>query len=461
MGERISSPSPFLMFRSRYALLACAALALAATGCDSAGGDAAPLVPEDASPKLRHWDLLSSAADGQAHSGTGTVDFVVTFSSLVADPLAASDRLFHSQNVTRRTYYRDSFTGVAVTAPTAELYDLLNELAASDSVAFVEPDVPLAPVIDAPTYVDLASLRGGPGVPPPPPGTITYGGGEWFGQQLRPWGVKRIEAHSSWARAGDGQGTVDVDVYVIDGPVSDPDLNVVERRSFLPAGVTPAGPLHGTHVAGTIGAMDNTVGLVGVAPGARLHSLEVLDAYGSSTMSTLLAAVDYVTQQRRANPTRPVVANMSVGMDLGTTGMNALDDAITAAVQAGVVFVVSAGNGAANAQTFSPAHATGAITVGAIDAYDTFAAGYSNFGSRVSLLAPGTDVLSTAGNGRYASLSGTSMAAPHVAGAAALYLARHQTATPAQVLAEMLRDAKDASQVPAGTTRRRLKAKDL
>ncbi|HLA64674.1 MAG TPA: S8 family serine peptidase [Rhodothermales bacterium] len=450
------------MIRPRFTLLACAVLAVAAAGCDAVSDDGAALTtstfPTPESPKLRHWDLLDgTAASGQAHAGTGTVDFVVTFSSLVADPEAAAEQLFESQTVTRRTYYRDSFTGVAVTAPADGLYDLLNELVASDSVAFVEPDMPLTSIPDAPDYVTLAELRAGTG----PAGTITYGGGEWYRDQLRPWGVRRVEADKSWTKAGDGEGTVDVDVYVIDGPIADPDLNVVERRSFLPVGMASAGPLHGTHVAGIIGAMDNSVGLVGVAPGARLHSLEVLDAYGATSMSTLLAAVDYVTQQKRADPTRPVVVNMSLGIDLGLTTANALDESVAAAIEAGVVFVVSAGNGAADAATYSPAHAVGVIAVGAIDAFDTFATTYSNFGGRVTLLAPGTDVLSTAGNGRYASLSGTSMAAPHVAGAAALYLARHPNATPAQVRTELLRGTKAIRTAPAGTTRGALRANSL
>ncbi|HEX8387059.1 MAG TPA: S8 family serine peptidase, partial [Rubricoccaceae bacterium] len=432
-----------------YTLLLGAALTGTLGACDSVtdAPDDVSAPPTAEAGKLRHWGLMPEAT--AQRGGDGTVDFVVTFSSLVGDPVAASQELFSAQGVIVRTYYRDSFTGVAVTADADELESILNGLVLSDSVSYVEPDVPVAPVIENVDYVTLSSLTG------------AYGGGEWNGGQLRPWSIKRIEANSSWAQSGNGSGTVNADVYVIDGPVAHTDLNVVERQSFLPAGMTPASALHGTHVAGIIGAMDNTTGIVGVAPGVRIHSMEVLDANGSTTLSTLLSAVEFVKARKTANPSVPMVVNMSIGMDIGTTAYNALDDAVQAAVQAGVVFVVSAGNGHANASTYSPAHAAGAITVGATDIYDAFAGTFSNFGSTVDILAPGMDVLSTADGNRFATLSGTSMAAPHVAGGAALWLSRNPSATPAAVLARMLDRGKDATAVPSGTQKRRLKAKDL
>ena len=438
-------------------LLALLALAapLALAGCDvlsGPDGSASPVA--NASPKLRHWDLLTHGLDGQAAALGDSIDFIVTFSDLVGDPEAAADQLFMAQEVVRRTYYRDSFTGVAVTTSADQLNGVLNALIASDSVAFVEPDIPLDPVVNQPEYLDLATIsRTG----------ATYNPSNWHGDQLRPWSVKRIDAHDSWARSGDGQGTVDVDVYVIDGPIAHPDLNVVERVSFLPAGVTPADPLHGTHVAGIIGARDDNAGLVGVAPGARIHSLVVLDAHGATTMSTLLSAVEFVTARRLAAPSQPIVVNMSVGMDVGTTALNALDEAVARAVTAGVVFVASAGNGAANAATYSPAHAPGVIAVGASDNYDHFARTFSNYGATIALHAPGVDILSTADDGRYAILSGTSMAAPHVAGTAALYLAQHPSASPSAVL-NRLRDRSKNIQnngLPSGTTRDRVRAQGL
>jgi subtilisin family serine protease len=438
------------VFRLPFALALAAALSVA--GCDAVSDPGpAPADAPAASGKLRHWNLLHAAgAPGQAAATTGdSVEIIVTFTDDVDDPEAASDTTFGGQEVRRRTYYRDSFPGVALTVPIAGLDPLLDALMVSDLVAFVEPDLLLAHVVGPPTYVDQLTLR------------LSYGLGEWNLLQVRPWSVKKVEADASWARSGNGSGTVDADVYVIDGPVVHPDLNVVERVRFLPAGAAAASTLHGTHVAGIIGAVDDGDGVVGVAPGARIHALEVLAADGTTTMSTLIKAVELVTQRKLADPGRPVVASMSIGMDIGTTRLNALDEAIAAAVEAGVVFVVSAGNDASDTATYSPAHAPGAIAVGATDRSDRFAASFSNLGGPVGLLAPGVDVLSTADGGRYALLTGTSMAAPHVAGGAALYLARNPTASPAAVRAVLAQQGRDATNVPAGTTRRRVRAREL
>ena len=463
-NRREPTTSPPHMARSLSTAILAASLMGTLAACDTVTDDPGVLSapPAAEAGKLRHWDLVATdpaASNGEAArrgtAGTGTVDFVVTFSSLVGDPTAATEALFHSQVIVKRAYYRDSFTGVAVTVPADELESILNGLVLSDSVAYVEPDVPIAPIPESADYVALSTLQ------------VSYPRGEWHGGQLRPWSIKRIEADGSWAHSGDGRDAVDADVYVIDGPVAHSDLNVVERKSFLPTGVTPASPLHGTHVAGIIGALDNDEGIVGVAPGVRIHSLEVLDADGSTTLSTLLSAVEYAKSRKLAAPSTPMVVNMSLGMDIGTTAYNALDEAVDSAVRAGIVVVVSAGNSHANSATYSPAHAAGAITVGATDAYDSFAVAFSNFGSNIDILAPGVDILSTADGNRFATLSGTSMAAPHVAGGAALWLARNRSASPAAVLARMLDKGKDCEtgkgspQLPAGTPKRRIKAKDL
>lgn len=445
---------------TRFHLLALAVLLPLFAGCDALTDTSVD--PTDGAPvpeaKLRHWDLLpatpaDAAARGEA--GADSIGFVVTFADFVEDPEDAANTLFEGQAVRRRSYYRDSFTGVSVTAPEDELYDILNDLIASDSVAFVEPDIPLDPIVDLAEYVDLETYRrfneGG----------IQYNNNDWHEGQLLPWSLERIEAHKSHTKSGDGEGSVDIDIYVIDGPIDHPEIDVVERVSFLPADVTPAMPLHGTHVAGIIAADDDSEGLVGVAPGARIHSLEVLDAAGATTLSTLLDAVEFVTARKEAEPNRPIVANMSIGVDLGTTALNALDEAVERAVEAGVVFVVSAGNGAADAATYSPAHAPGALVVGASDPYDNFAETFSNFGAEVDLFAPGVDVLSTADGDRYALLSGTSMATPHVAGAAALYLSERPDASPAAVVEALRHKAKKIHHEPHGTTDKRLKVKDF
>ncbi len=441
----------------RSLLLLTALLLPALAGCDTFTDmpDADAPVPADPQEKLRHWDLLESARTVTARKGDGegadSVGFIVTFSNLVGDPEAAADQLFHAQGVKVRTYYRDSFVGVAVTASADSLYDILNDVLESDSVATVEPDVAMQPPVDEADYVTLLTHQD--------PGHEGHNH-EHHGQRL-PWNLKRVEAHHSSAESGDGEGSVDIDVYVIDGPIAHPDLNVVERVRFLDEHALPATPLHGTHVAGIIAARDNSEGVVGVAPGARIHSLEVLDAEGTATLSALLRAVELVMTRKLAEPARPLVVNMSIGVDIGSSEMNALDEAVEAATNAGVVFVVSAGNGRLDAGTFSPAHAPGAITVGASDPYDHFADTFSNHGAVVDLFAPGVDVLSTADDGRYAVLSGTSMATPHVAGAAALILAEHPDWTPAQVLDRILDKSKKIGEEPSGTTDARLKLKDF
>jgi subtilisin family serine protease len=234
------------------------------------------------------------------------------------------------------------------------------------------------------------------------------------------------------AKGGGKKFGVNVIVAVIDSGIdpTHPDLNVEFSTGFgFPDGVDGNG--HGTHVAGIIGAYDNSIGVVGVAPGARIWALKVLDAKGAGTTSALIAALNYVA----ANFDKIAVANMS----LGGAFSQAVNDATTACVQKGVVMVAAAGNSAKDASGFSPASAPGVICVGAYadsdglpggkgpavstgEADDTFATSFSNFGNRVDVIAPGCDILSTypTNKGSYATLSGTSQAAPHVSGLAAV-----------------------------------------
>ncbi len=178
---------------------------------------------------------------------------------------------------------------------------------------------------------------------------------------------------------------------------------------------------HGTHVAGTVGGTT-----YGVAKAANLHAVRVLNCAGSGTTAGVIAGVDWVT----ANHQKPAVANMS----LGGAASQALDDAVTAGVNAGVVFVLAAGNESSNACTRSPARTPSAITVGATTITDARAS-FSNFGPCVDIFGPGNAITSawiqndTATN----TISGTSMASPHVAGAAALYLGSNPDASPEQV----------------------------
>ncbi|MEU0082689.1 S8 family peptidase [Streptomyces sp. NPDC006274] len=184
---------------------------------------------------------------------------------------------------------------------------------------------------------------------------------------------------------------------------------------------------HGTHVAGTVGGKNH-----GVAKSVNLIAVRVLDCDGSGTTAGVIAGVDWVT----ANAQMPAVANMS----LGGSASASLDDAVKKSIASGVSYSVAAGNGLpilgipANACNYSPARVPEAITVGATDSSDRRAS-FSNYGTCLDLFAPGVDITSAWKDSDTATstISGTSMAAPHTAGAAALYLSSHPTATPAQV----------------------------
>jgi subtilisin len=275
--------------------------------------------------------------------------------------------------------------------------------------------------------------------------------------QTLPTGIDRANADASPTAAVDGADQrVDVDVAVIDtgADLDHPDLNVYRQGatncSLLGLNADDQNG-HGTHVSGTIGALDNGAGVVGMAPGARIWPVKVLNAAGVGSSSDVICGIDYVT----AHADRIEVANMSLGGDgsddgqCGSRNGDAEHQAICDSVAAGVTYAVAAGNDSADAAGSVPAAYDEVITVSALsdfngrpgggapstcrsDVDDTFA-NYSNYGSDVDLVAPGTCIDSTWMNGGYNTISGTSMATPHVTGAAALYLATHPTATPTQV----------------------------
>lgn len=186
---------------------------------------------------------------------------------------------------------------------------------------------------------------------------------------------------------------------------------------------------HGTHVAGTIGGATH-----GIAKAVRLVPVRVLDCAGSGTVSGVIAGVDWIT----ANHVKPAVANLS----LGGGASAALDTAVANSIAAGVTYVVAAGNSNLDACTGSPARVAAAVTVGASDAADARAA-FSNFGGCLDLFAPGVSILSTwhTATTATATLNGTSMASPHVAGAAALLLSATPTAGPATIAGALVSGA--------------------
>jgi aqualysin 1 len=264
-------------------------------------------------------------------------------------------------------------------------------------------------------------------------------------QQL-PWGIDRIDADQSSTKAGDGQGAItNVNVYIIDSgiDVAHDDLDVVGhvKMGRLPSFLNKDCNGHGTHVAGTASAVDDNLNVVGGAPGAPLHGVKVLGCLGFGSTSNSIKGVDWVT----ANGQKPAVVNMS----LGGGANQALDDAVINSVNAGFFYAVAAGNQSEDACTHSPARVgpvNGAMSIAATNTSEQEAS-FSNFGDCVDLWAPGVGILSTALGGGTRTLSGTSMASPHVAGAAALYLSSHPTATPAQV-----ESAIKAAAVSTGTT---------
>jgi subtilisin len=260
--------------------------------------------------------------------------------------------------------------------------------------------------------------------------------------QSMPTGIQRIFANTNPEIGINGVDDyrVDVDVAVIDTGVDfqHPDLNVVGgvncTSSIFFATCKAGGDddhYHGTHVAGTIGALDNGVGVVGVAPGARIWAVKVLNKSGSGYSSWIIAGIDWVA----ANAATIEVANMSLG---GSGFSQAEYDAIQGAVNAGVAFAVAAGNNDADARNYSPGGFNNVLSVSALADFDGLPGGlgaptcrtdqddtladFSNWGPEVDIAAPGVCILSTypIEQGEYGTISGTSMASPHAAGALAL-----------------------------------------
>jgi hypothetical protein len=258
--------------------------------------------------------------------------------------------------------------------------------------------------------------------------------------QKMPTGIGRIFADTNANLDIDGTDDfrVDVDVAVIDTGIDwqHPDLNVVggiNCASGNPFRASCSGNgdddhYHGTHVAGTIAALDNGIGVVGVAPGARLWAVKVLNSQGSGYTSWIVAGIDWVA----ARASTIEVANMSLG---GSGYSQAEYDAIQGAVNKGVAFAVSAGNSDADARNYSPAAFDNVLTVSALADFDGEPGGlgsptcrtdqddtladFSNWGPAVDIAAPGVCILSTypIERGEYGTISGTSMSSPHVAGA--------------------------------------------
>ncbi len=341
--------------------------------------------------------------------------YIVVLRDDVADAGAAADELAAANGLGLEQKYSHALKGFAAAVPAGKLKALKND----PRVAFVSED-----------RLVTAAAKPAPAQPP----------------QMLPTGVDRVNAE---VKANQGAGA---HVAVIDTGIdlSHPDLkaNIAGGKNCVPRVKSYTDDNgHGTHVAGTIAALDNSVGVVGVAPAAKLWSVKVLDKSGSGSWSSVICGLDFVTANAPANGGLIAAANMSLSGggasddDCGNANSDALHMAVCRARDAGVTIVVAAGNSGINAASEVPAaYDDAVITVSALadsdgrpdglgtdtsyGADDTFAS-FSNFGAPVDLAAPGVAIRSTWKGGAYNTISGTSMAAPHVAGAAALYLAAH------------------------------------
>ncbi len=347
--------------------------------------------------------------------------YIVVFKDSVTDPEALEEDMITRTRSGRIHSYRHALSGFSATLND----EALRELQQDPRVAFISED----------RAVSIDRTRNSE--------TVTA-----TAVQTLPTGINRINAE---ALSNKGTG---VHVAVLDTGIQTdhPDLknNIAGGKNCAPGIGYKDQNGHGTHVAGTIAAAHNTQGVVGVAPAAKLWAVRVLDRYGSGSWSSIICGLDFVASKGplRGGPIK--VANLSLSgggtndNNCGNTNNDALHKAICRARDAGVTIVVAAGNSASNTANSVPAaYDDAVITVSALTdsdgvdgglgsstSYgldDTFAS-FSNYGSAVDIGAPGVNIYSTWINKGYRAISGTSMASPHVAGAAALYLAANPSA---------------------------------
>ncbi|KAK6206639.1 hypothetical protein LQW54_007591 [Pestalotiopsis sp. IQ-011] len=361
-------------------ILSLLPLAIAAPASKRAGGPAPVLVPRDSGDNLIEGQYIVKLKNGMSIS-------------------SVDDTLSLFEGEAEHEWKEGEFKGFAAKLDAAALDKIANH----PDVEYIEQDA----VVSINTYVTQSSP---------------------------PWGLGRIShtALTTSTYVYDDSAGEGVCAYVIDTGILTTHNQFAGRATFLANyagdGSNTDGNGHGTHVAGTIGGTT-----YGVAKKVTLYAVKVLNASGSGTNSGVISGMNYVTtdSQSRSCP-NGVVANMSLGGSKST----AVNTAAANMVSAGVFLAVAAGNDGANAASYSPASESTACTVGATTSADALAS-YSNFGALVDILAPGSNVLSSwiGSNSATNTISGTSMATPHITGLGAYYLALSGAKTPAALCA--------------------------
>lgn len=247
-----------------------------------------------------------------------------------------------------------------------------------------------------------------------------------------PWGIDRIEADIAW---GDSNGTM-INVAILDTGANLDHLDLIDNIKGNYNAISPRKSAaddhgHGTHVTGTIGAANNAIGVIGVGPQISLYPVKVLDRKNQGNLSDILDGLQWCIDNHMQ------VINMSLG-SLSTT--QSFHDAIIAVHNAGIVQIAAAGN--TGGAILYPAKYPETIAVSSVDSADQLAASSAR-GAEIDLAAPGVGINSTAIDGLYTTMSGTSMASPHVTGTAALVLVVHGTLTPNEVKTKLKSTAED------------------
>lgn len=356
---------------------------------------------------------LESVAGAQGKSNVVPDSYIVVLKDAVTNPEDVANDMAKTHGLSVEYVYTSAIKGFSATIPVARLEKVKKD----QRVQFVSEDKTVEAFV-----------------------------------QTTPTGINRIQSPAN-VNKGTGIGVAVIDTGI---DLTHPDLqaNIIANKSCIRGKKTANDDNgHGSHVAGTIAAIENSIGVVGVAPGAKLIAVKALDARGSGSWSSIICGIDWVTANTSKYNIK--VANMSLGgsgssdNNCGNSNSDALHKAICKSTAAGVTFVVAAGNSSVNANSFVPAaYDDAVVTVSALadsdgqsggiggatsyGADDTFAS-FSNYGSVVDLGAPGVSIYSTYKGSGYDTLSGTSMATPHVAGAAALYIASHQGLSWSQV----------------------------